>query len=76
MDTTSTLKAPDCFMKLAPNSTILRLVKEARRVKYIVEKDALFVSVHDNETNDLVFKACRMNRSTWVASFSKLYWQE
>jgi hypothetical protein len=54
------------------------MVKEAARVKYIVNKSRDFrshVEVLDDDTNDLVFKAVRWDRRTWCVTFSKTYWQ-
>jgi len=58
------------------------LAKEAKRVQYIVNKVRVFhpssvdaITVLDNEDNALVFKALRVNRDTWIVTFSKTYWQ-
>jgi hypothetical protein len=58
------------------------LAKEAKRVQYIVNKVRVFhtssvdaITVLDNEDNALVFKALRVNRVTWIVTFSKTYWQ-
>lgn len=33
-------------------------------------------TVKDDETNDLVFKGIRMNRTFYAVTFSKSYWVE
>lgn len=59
------------------------LVKEATRVKYVVNKVRVFsrhqvdsITVLDNADNALVFKAVRPNRDTWLVTFSKAYWRD
>lgn len=64
------------FVRMCNHKYFMSLIKEARRVKYIVEgrpKD--FYTVTDNETNDTVLQGM-FNGSVWLTTFSKTYWQE
>ena len=63
------------FIKLMAPKTVTSYLKEAHRVGYIIEKDDMSFVVKDDETNDLVFKGIRMNRSFYAVTFSKEYWQ-
>ena len=55
----------------------MELIKEARRVKYIVKQDGREVyDVRDDETGEVVFFGIKQSPSRWIASFSTLYWQE
>jgi len=68
----------DTYMRLLSTAEVNALVKEAQRVKYIVNKSRDFrshVEVLDDANNALVFKALRWNRRTWHVTFSKTYWQ-
>ena len=66
----------ETFIKLCSPEFVKDLLKEARRVKYLIEKDDMSFIVRDDETNDLVFKGIRMNRSFYAVNFSKKYWME
>lgn len=70
------------YMQLLSPKQVNELVKEAKRVKYLVNKVRVFsrssvdtITVLDDEDNALVFKALRWNRRTWHVTFSKAYWQ-
>lgn len=66
------------YIRLLGTAEVNALVKEAKRVKYIVNesKDSRsHVEVLDDEDNALVFKALRWDRRTWQVTFSKTYWQ-
>lgn len=64
------------FVKLVEHQYFMSLVKEARRVKYLVEgKCKDMYTVRDNSNNDLVFKGM-YNGTCWITQFSKAYWQE
>jgi hypothetical protein len=63
------------FTKLMAPKTVTEYLKEAKRVGYIIEKDDMSFTVKDDETNDLVFKGIRMNRTFYGVTFSKEYWQ-
>jgi hypothetical protein len=68
----------DTYMRLLSTKEVNALVKEAKRVKYIVNESRDFrshVEVLDDANNALVFKALRWNRRTWHVTFSKTYWQ-
>ena len=68
----------DTYMRVLSTKEVNALVKEAQRVKYIVNKSRDFrshVEVLDDENNAMVFKALRWNRLTWHVTFSKTYWQ-
>jgi hypothetical protein len=68
----------DTYMRLLSTKEVNALVKEAKRVKYIVNESRDFrshVEVLDDADNDLVCKALRWNRCTWHVTFSKTYWQ-
>jgi hypothetical protein len=55
--------------------TITTYLREAKRVGYLIEKDDMSFTVKDDETNGLVFKGIRMNRTFYAVTFSTLYWQ-
>jgi len=70
------------YTRILSTKAVNDLVKEAKRVKYIVNKVRVFhtssvdaITVLDNEDNALVFKALRANRDTWIVTYSKAYWQ-
>lgn len=66
---------PKQFTRLVTQEYFMSLIKEARRVKYIVKGKARdFYEVRDDETNDLVFRGIFQGRF-WIATFSTLYWQ-
>ena len=53
------------------------LVKEARRVKYIVkQEDQHLYDVRDDETGDKVFFGMKHASGKWITSFSTLYFEE
>ncbi len=71
------------YLRLCSTKEVNTLVKEAQRVKYIVNKVRVFsrsfvdsITVLDDEDNALVFKALRANRAAWYVTFSKDYWQD
>lgn len=66
----------DTFIKLMSVGMVKDYLKEARKVKYLVEKDALTFTVKDDETRDLVFKGVRVNQGFYGVTFSKKYWVE
>jgi hypothetical protein len=70
------MKNKETFIKLCAPSFVKDLLKEAKRVKYLIEKDDMSFIVRDDETNDLVFKGIRMNRTFYAVNFSKKYWVE
>ena len=70
------MKNKETFIKMCSPSFVKDLLKEAKRVKYLIEKDDMSFIVRDDETNDLVFKGIRMNRSFYAVNFSKKYWVE
>ena len=70
------MKNKETFIKLCSPVFVKDLLKEAKRVKYLVEKDDMSFTVKDDETNDLVFKGIKMNRSFYAVNFSKKYWVE
>ena len=71
------MKDKNTFIKLVRTADLNALVKEARRVKYLVERDDISVTVHDDEApHALVFKAIQVQRGIWGTTFSKDYWQE
>ena len=70
------------YARILSTKEVNALVKEAKRVKYIVNKVRVFsrhqvdsITVLDDADNALVFKAVRPNRDTWLVTFSKTYWQ-
>ena len=67
---------PPTFIKLCKTAFVKKLVKEARRVKYLVEQDEMSVVVRDDADNDLVFKAIQVRSNMWATTFSTLYWQQ
>ena len=71
------------YTRILSPKEVNALVKEAARVKYIVNKVRVFsrhqvdsITVLDDADNALVFKAVRPNRDTWLVTFSKAYWQD
>lgn len=64
------------FIKLMSPTAVNEYLREARRVKYIIEKDDMSFKVLDDETNEMVFKGIRLNRSAYGVTFSKKYWIE
>ena len=70
------MKNKETFIKLVSPKNGSSLLKEAKKVKYLIEKDDMSFTVKDDETNDLVFKGIRMNRTFYAVTFSKSYWVE
>jgi len=66
----------DTFIKLMSPQTVKTYLKEAKRVGYLITKDDMSFKVLDDETNDLVFKGIRMNRTFYAVTFNKMYWVE
>jgi hypothetical protein len=65
------------FVRIVEHPYFMSLIKEARRVKYIVKKsENFFYKVTDDETGDEVFTGMRHSSGKWVTTFSTLYWQE
>lgn len=65
------------FTRIVDHSYFMSLIKEARKVKYLVKKDEnFFYKVTDDETGDEVFSGMRHSSGKWIANFSTLYWQE
>ena len=65
------------FARVVPYKAFMEMIKEARRVEYIVEGEAKdFYQVKDDETGDLVFSGIRHSSEGWLSTFSTLYWQE
>lgn len=68
---------PKSFTRIVSHKYFMNLIKEARRVKYIVKQDGREVyDVRDDETGEVVFFGIKQSPSRWIASFSTLYWQE
>jgi hypothetical protein len=67
---------PKTFIKLMSPEGVKSYLKEARRVKYLVDKDEMSFKVTDDETQDMVMRGIRMNRNFYAVTFSKLYWEE
>lgn len=73
----TTTSINNSFTRVVPHKYFMELIKEARRVKYIVKKEGGFAyDVRDDETGDKVFFGMRHSSGQWVASFSTQYWQE
>ena len=54
----------------------MSLIKEARRVKYLVEGEPKdMYTVRDDSNNAIVFTGM-YNGVCWITLFSKAYWQE
>jgi hypothetical protein len=70
------LKRGDGFTKLLSPETVKSYLKEAKRVKYLVDKDDMSFYVNDDGTGELVFNGIRVNRSFYACTFSKKYWEE
>jgi hypothetical protein len=71
-----TATQPPTFIKLCKTAFVKKLVKEARRVKYLVNQDEMSVVVRDDADNALVFKAIQVQSNLWATTFSTLYWQQ
>ena len=75
--TTTTAPQHKSFTRLVSHKYFMDLIKEARRVKYIVKKEFDDVyDVRDDETGDKVFFGMKHSSGQWIASFSTLYWEE
>ena len=66
----------DRFLKLCSKEFIKDLLKEAKRVGYLIMKDEISFKVHDDETGDIVFDGIMIRPGTYAVHFSKLYWVE
>ena len=66
----------DTFIRLMSPQTVKTYLKEAKRVGYLITKDDMSFVVKDDETNDMVFKGIRMNRTFYGVTFNKMYWVE
>ena len=65
------------FTRIVSHQYFMELIKEARRVKYIVKQEGRHLyDVRDDETGDKVFFGMKHSTGQWIASFSTLYWQE
>ena len=66
------------FLKVCTTKFIKGLVKEAKRVKYVVNADAgyWYEVLDPDHANTLVFKAVQVKPNVWATTFSKVYWQE
>jgi hypothetical protein len=62
------------FTRLSAPKFVNDLIREAKRVKYTVERDGLTFTVKDGE--ELVFKGVRVNPNMYAVTFSKKYWNE
>jgi hypothetical protein len=56
--------------------TVTEYLKEAKNVGYLIEKDDMSFVVKDDETNEMIFKGIRMNRTFYAVTFNKEYWME
>jgi len=75
--TTTTAPQHKSFTRVVPHKYFMEMIKEARRVKYIVKKEGGFIyDVRDDETGEKVFTGIRHSSGKWIATFSALYWQE
>jgi len=64
------------FMKIAKSDVVKDHLKEAKRVKYIVEKDDMSFYVNDDETGELVMKGIMVGRNIYAITFNNQYWQD
>lgn len=74
LNTTMTNK--NTFIKLMAPKKVTEYLKEAKRAGYLIEKDDMSFVVTDDDTNEMVFKGIRMNRTFYGVTFSKEYWVE
>jgi elongation factor P hydroxylase len=74
----TTLAPRQTFLKVCSTSFIKSLVKEAKRVKYVVNADAgyWYEVLDPDHNNTLVFKAVQVKPNVWATTFAKDYWQE
>jgi hypothetical protein len=76
---TATFATPQhkSFTRVVSHKYFMDLVKEARRVKYIIKQEGQHLyDVRDDETGDKVFFGMKHSSGQWVASFSTAYWVE
>ena len=73
----TTTTQPKPFTRIVDHKYFMSLVKEARRVKYIVKQDGReLYDVWDDETGEKVFFGMKHSSGKWIASFSTAYWVE
>ena len=70
------MKTSKQFVRIVSHKYFMDLVKEARRVDYVVEGEKGFYQIKDNETGALVFSGMKHSSGKWITTFSTLYWQE
>jgi len=77
MTATSATPQHKSFTRVVPHKYFMSLIKEARRVKYIIKQEGQHLyDVRDDETGDKVFFGMKHSSGQWVASFSTAYWEE
>ena len=77
MTATSATPQHKSFTRVVSHKYFMDLIKEARRVKYIIKQEGQHLyDVRDDETGDKVFFGMKHSSGKWIASFSTAYWQE
>ena len=78
-DITSTntkMNTPKSFTRIVTEQYFKDMVKEAKRVKYIVEgKMNELVIVKDDETGEKVFSGMMHSSGKYIANFNTQYWE-
>ena len=74
----TTAPARTTFLKLCKTPFVKGLIKEAKRVKYIVNDNGgfNFEVLDPDHDNSLVFRGVQVRPGLWSVAFSKVYWQE
>ncbi len=82
INATHSMTMNNTYTRIYSTQQVNVMVKEATRVKYIVNKVRVLsrrfvdsITVLDNDTNDVVFKAVRCDRQTWCVTLPSTYWQ-
>lgn len=77
---TKTAPVRNTFLKLCGTPYVKSLLKEAKRVKYIIDKNGVasagFKVLDPDHSNSLVFEDIEVRPGLWSVSFSKVYWEE
>ena len=71
------------FIRIGDKAGVLALVKEAKRVGYVVEKKMFdaktvftYVVTDPDNANAMVFRSTNVRPGMWATSYSLKYWDE
>jgi hypothetical protein len=73
METTTTRKS---FTRIGKKDIVRALIKEAKRVGYLVEKDDMSFHVKDDSNGHSVVRGIQVNRGIYGITYFTEYWQE